>query len=121
MACGTPEDLIMSGAFESFFGKEGIVFDPATGKLNTEAPTSPIGVEGDFLTSYWVGNALIRNGYRPSPVKEGQLNITCKSPYELVVAFPEGCKEELRTVAELVSLISMRKSFYGHGNNVSRL
>ena len=57
MACGTPEDLIMSGAFESFFGKEGIVFDPATGKLNTEAPTSPIGVEGDFLTSYWVGNA----------------------------------------------------------------
>ena len=121
MACGTPEDLIMSGAFESFFGKEGIVFDPATGKLNTEAPTSPIGVEGDFLTSYWVGNALIRNGYRPSPVKEGQLNITCKSPHELVVAFPEGCKEELRTVAELVSLISMRKSFYGHGNNVSRL
>ena len=63
----------------------------------------------------------IRNGYRPSPVKEGQLNITCKSPHELVVAFPEGCKEELRTVAELVSLISMRKSFYGHGNNVSRL
>ena len=34
---------------------------------------------------------------------------------------PEGCKEELRTVAELVSLIGMRKSFYGHGNNVSRL
>lgn len=121
MACGTPEDLIMSGAFESFFGKEGIVFDPATGKLNTEAPTSPIGVEGDFLTSYWVGNALIRNGYRPSSVKEGQLNITCKSPHELVVAFPEGGREELRTVAELVSLISMRKSFYGHGNNVSRL
>lgn len=79
---------------------------------------------GNFLggmTSYWVGNALIRNGYRPSPVKEGQLNITCKSPHELVVAFPEGCKEELRTVAELVSLIGMRKSFYGHGNNVSRL
>ena len=24
MACGTPEDLILSGAFESFFGKEGI-------------------------------------------------------------------------------------------------
>ena len=61
MACGTPEDLIMSGAFESFFGKEGIVFDPATGKLNTEAPTSPIGVEGDFLTSYWVGNLLFHD------------------------------------------------------------
>ena len=73
MACGTPEDLILSGAFESFFGKEGIVFDPSTGKLNTKAPVRPIGVEGDFLVSYWVGNALIRNGYRPAPAKEGQV------------------------------------------------
>lgn len=71
MACGTPEDLIMSGAFESFFDKEGIVFDPATGKLNTEAPTSAIGVEGDFLTSYWVGNALVRNGL-PSFARKGR-------------------------------------------------
>ena len=31
MACGAPEDLIMSGAFELFFGKEGITFDPTTG------------------------------------------------------------------------------------------
>ena len=75
MACGTPEDLILSGAFESFFGKEGIVFDPSTGKLNTKAPVEPIGVEGDFLVSYWVGNAMIRNGFRPSAVKDGQLNI----------------------------------------------
>lgn len=77
MACGTPEDLILSGAFESFFGKEGIVFDPSTGKLNTKAPVEPIGVEGDFLVSYWVGNAMIRNGFRPSAVKDGQLNINC--------------------------------------------
>lgn len=80
MACGTPEDLILSGAFESFFGKEGIVFDPSTGKLNTKAPVEPIGVEGDFLVSYWVGNAMIRNGFRPSAVKDGQLNINCRHP-----------------------------------------
>ena len=49
MACGTPEDLILSGAFESFFGKEGIVFDPSTGKLNTKAPLAPLGVEGAIL------------------------------------------------------------------------
>ena len=64
-ACGTPEDLIMGGAFETFFSKEGIVFDPNTGKLNTAAPTKLIGVAGDFMTSYWVGNALIRNGFKP--------------------------------------------------------
>lgn len=108
MACGTPEDLIMSGAFESFFGKEGIVFDPATGKLNAEAPTSPIGVEGDYLASYWVGNALIRNGFRPSPVREGQLNVDCRSPHELRVTFPDGAVRELQTVAGLVEVIKSK-------------
>ncbi len=48
MACGTPEDLIMGGAFETFFSKEGIVFDPNTGKLNTVAPTKLIGGCGGF-------------------------------------------------------------------------
>ena len=108
MACGAPEDLIMSGAFESFFGKDGIVFDPATGKLNAEAPTSPIGVEGDYLASYWVGNALIRNGFRPSPVMEGQLNVDCRSPHELRVTFPDGAVRELQTVAGLVEIIKSK-------------
>lgn len=90
MACGTPEDLILSGAFASFFGKEGIVFDPSTGKLNTESPVDPVGVEGDFLVSYWVGNALIRNGFRPSVVKEGQMNINCLDARRLSLTLPRG-------------------------------
>ena len=65
MVCGTPEDLILSGAFETFFGKDGMVFDRSNGKLHTVTPLIPIGVEGDPITAYWVGNALIRNGYRP--------------------------------------------------------
>lgn len=105
MACGTPEDLILSGAFESFFGKEGIVFDPSTGKLNTEAPVNPIGVEGDFLVSYWVGNALIRNGYRPSPVKPGQLNVNCISHHRLLLTFPSGEEKELNGIAALVEMV----------------
>lgn len=120
MAAGTPEDLIMDGVFESFFGKEGIVFDPSTGKLNTEVPTSPIGVEGDFLTSYWVGNALIRNGYRPAPVKDGQLNILCKNPHELVVDSPGGDKVEFRTVADLLSFIEVKKEFLADETNEYR-
>ena len=105
MACGTPEDLILSGAFASFFGKEGIVFDPSTGKLNTEAPVTPVGVEGDFLVSYWVGNALIRNGYRPSPVKPGQLNINCLASGSLHLTWPGGEEEELPDVAALVAAV----------------
>ena len=105
MACGTPEDLILSGAFESFFGKEGIVFDPSTGKLNTKAPVEPIGVEGDFLVSYWVGNAMIRNGFRPSAVKDGQLNINCFDARHLSLTLPGGEVKVLSGVAALVETV----------------
>ena len=105
MACGTPEDLILSGAFESFFGKEGIVFDPSTGKLNTKAPVEPIGVEGDFLVSYWVGNAMIRNGFRPSAVKDGQLNINCLDARHLSLTLPGGEVKVLSGVAARVETV----------------
>ena len=105
MACGTPEDLILSGAFESFFGKEGIVFDPSTGKLNTKAPVEPIGVEGDFLVSYWVGNAMIRNGFRPSAVKDGQLNINCLDARHLSLTLPGGEGKVVSGVAALVETV----------------
>lgn len=108
MACGTPEDLILSGAFETFFGKEGIVFDPSTGKLNTKAPIYPVGVEGDFLTSYWVGNALIRNGYRPAPVTKGSISINCLNPHQMLISWPDGNREEMDTIAALISRIKNR-------------
>lgn len=111
MACGTPEDLILSGAFESFFGKEGIVFDPSTGKLKTKAPVNPIGVEGDFLVSYWVGNALIRNGYRPSPVKDGQININCRSTKLLQMNLPGGVTKEFSDVANLIGEIKNTNNY----------
>lgn len=106
MACGTPEDLIMSGAFETFFSKEGIVFDPSTGKLNTVSPHIPIGVEGDFTTSYWVGNALIRNGYKPSPVGEEYINIYCESYNRLRIEYPDGTKKEAGSIAEMIGCVS---------------
>lgn len=105
LACGTPEDLIMSGAFESFFAKEGIVFDASTGKLNIETPTLPIGVEGDYLVSYWVGNALIRNGFRPAAVIAGQPNIVCKDSRRLLLSLPDGRIREAGSVAELMAEI----------------
>lgn len=105
MACGAPEDLIMSGAFASFFGKEGIVFDPSTGKLNTRAPVDPVGVEGDYLVSYWVGNALMRNGFRPSPVQSGQANVCCLSADRLCLTLPTGVQHELSGVGALVEAV----------------
>lgn len=106
MACGTPEDLIMGGAFESFFSKEGIVFDSNTGKLNTAAPTEPIGVEGDFTTSYWVGNALIRNGYKPSAVSKVYISIYCDAPDRLRIHSLDGEIREVGSVAEMIAIVN---------------
>ncbi|WP_455620791.1 ABC transporter ATP-binding protein [Parabacteroides sp.] len=108
MACGTPEDLIMGGAFETFFSKEGIVFDPNTGKLNTVAPTTPIGVEGDFTTSYWVGNALIRNGYKPSPANKDYISVYCDTPHRLRIHYPDNPVSVAASVAELITLINRK-------------
>ena len=107
MACGTPEDLIMGGSFETFFSKEGIVFDPNTGKLNTVAPTVPIGVEGDLMVSYWVGNALIRNGFKPSPVNKDSINVYCEAPDRLRIQLPNGDVKIATSMAEMVSWIQI--------------
>lgn len=102
---GTPEDLILTGAFESFFQKGGIVFDPATGKLNINRPDKPVGVEGDFTTSYWVGNALIRNGYKPTAFGTSYININCVSGKQISISYPDGKEANVQSIQELLRLI----------------
>ncbi len=104
-AFGTPEDLILRGTFGSFFEKDGIRFDETTGKLNTEVPVRRIGVEGDFTTSYWVGNALLRNGFRPSSVDKVHLNIFCHSSSKLQISHPSGREETVGSVFEVVQAV----------------
>lgn len=105
VACGTPEDLILNGIFGSFFEKEGILFDATTGKLNTEIPAENVGVEGDFTTSYWVGNALLRNGFRPAEVKKERINVFCDSPSFIRVLLPSGKEVKVNSVFEVVRVI----------------
>ncbi len=109
MMCGTPEDLILSGSFEAFFDKKGIKFDPSTGKLTADKPSVPIAVEGDFNTSYWVGNALIRNGFRPSSKEESAIRIHCYSPDRISIFLPDSNELNSGSVAELMSVIMTQK------------
>ena len=108
MMCGTPEDLILSGAFESFFSKKGIIFDSSTGKLIADKSSLPIAVEGDMQTSYWVGNALIRNGFRPASTIESDTIIHCKSPENIILSQPDRKDMHFSNIAELVSAIIKR-------------
>ena len=110
MLCGTPEDLILSGAFETFFGKDGIVFDRLSGKLNAVASLSPIGVEGDPITAHWVGNALIRNGYRPSTANKEYLNIYCDGANQIKILQNDGTEMITRSVAELIAMIKRKEA-----------
>ena len=106
MMCGIPEDLILSGSFETFFDKKGISFDPSTGKLTADKPSSPIAVEGDFNTSYWVGNALIRNGFRPASTSDSDIIIHCESPAKIILSMPGKEKRCLNSIAELISVLT---------------
>lgn len=102
LASGTPEDLILDGSFESFFGKEGITFDSSTGKLSAVAPVRPVGIEGDFLTAYWVGNAMVKNGYLPSPVSEEYISIKCLDKKNIILSVPGAPVMKLHSVEELI-------------------
>lgn len=106
MECGTPEDLILNGIFETYFNKKGITFDTSTGKLTTEKPTFAITVEGDSNTAYWVGNALIRNGFKPVSGNESHYRIYCHSSKHFSFFISEIAEAILiRSIAELVTMI----------------
>lgn len=102
VASGAPEDLIMDGTFEAFFGRDNISFDASTGKL-TALNTSgkKIGIKGEFNTSYWVGNAIVRNGYKPSPVSEDYPSIICHDSKKIEIRYTDGTNKYFKSIADL--------------------
>jgi iron complex transport system ATP-binding protein len=80
MVCGTPEDLLLQGYIESFFAREGILFDNNTGCFKADEDFSErVHIIGKGLTSYWVKNALERNGFKPDQNKMADIHIEITS------------------------------------------
>lgn len=105
--CGAPEDLIMEGTVGEFFSKENIIFDKGTGKLSSStAGHTPVGVEGDFNTAYWVGNALLRNGFTPAPRQQEGINIICHNPGNIEIILPGGEKKPACNVAGMCTILN---------------
>ena len=69
---GTPEHLVLSGAFERAFHSEGVDFDPASGmfRLHREH-VADVEVRGDSLYAIWTARACERYGYRVLPTGSG--------------------------------------------------
>ena len=103
MICGTPEDLILNGDFETFFRKDGIVFDRSTGKLHAVMPVNPIGVEGDPVTVQWVSNALIRNGFCPSPIDKNLTNVYCLDKNHLRIIQKDGTESMVDNIDTFIT------------------
>ena len=65
--CGTPEDLVLSGRMDLYFGRGGLFFDRQAGGLRSRQEDAPaVRFEAaDEALARWTKNALERNGFRP--------------------------------------------------------
>lgn len=61
---GTPEDLVLNGAFSEVFDNEAIAFDLASGTFQICQPQQPrVNVSGNGLGAIWLKRALTREGF----------------------------------------------------------
>lgn len=61
---GAPEDLVLSGAFQATFQREGVEFDAYTGSFTIEQRQSGVvHLSGDGIPALWTVRALEREGY----------------------------------------------------------
>lgn len=104
LASGTPEDLVLSGTFGSFFEKEGIRFDLQNGRLNAESLAIPMGISGDALLVRWVSNALVRNGYLPVSPENRTTTIKCEAPDIFLLRSASG-EKRAESIEQLLQLI----------------
>jgi iron complex transport system ATP-binding protein len=121
MVCGVPEDLILNRSFETFFDKKGVTFDASTGRLTAGSPSCPVAVEGDFNTAYWVGNALIRHGFRPSSPEESGVRIHCIRPDRIALFLPDGREVNAGSVGELIAAVTAHENEIRRANDGERL
>lgn len=62
---GTPESLVLSGAFDGVFQHDGLRFDRHTGSFNVHQPRQGLAcVTGDGVHAVWTVRALERLGYQ---------------------------------------------------------
>ncbi|MDP4290049.1 MAG: ABC transporter ATP-binding protein [Bacteroidota bacterium] len=111
MACGVPEDLLLNGDIESFFAREGILFDVHTGCFKSDDDYSErVHIIGKGITSYWVRNALERNGFKPDGShKTGiQIEITQDAEPEFIIS---GTRDEDVRTHSIESLLHELRSY----------
>ena len=100
LIAGSPEELVLSGTFESAFDKAGILFDKSTGTFNIhQNEGKTINLVGTGAATFWTKRALMRHGFV----------ITDSSDSDLLVEVSES-QHGTRWVLKRNSLIEVRNS-----------
>lgn len=73
---GSPETLVLNGAFEAAFDKAGIAFDKLTGTFNIRQNQGrEIALAGNGATAFWTRRALLRKGFLVSSSTNSHLYV----------------------------------------------
>ena len=111
MVAGSPEDLILQGAFTSFFDRGMIHFDSLTGKLNLVQKNQPVLVRGESNLVYWLGNALKRNGFDPMENGHADIEITAQTSSRMLLHQVGQEPQTFTSVASLMEYLKDMSSF----------
>jgi iron complex transport system ATP-binding protein len=104
---GTPEHLVLSGAFERAFHSEGVDFDPATGmfRLHREH-VAEVEIAGESLHAIWTARAFERHGYRVLPQGSGcAISVTVASKGDRYTLRRNGADEHYETMERLTQAL----------------
>jgi iron complex transport system ATP-binding protein len=104
---GTPEHLVLSGAFERAFHSEGVDFDAASGmfRLHREQ-LAEVEIAGESLHAIWTARALERHGYRVLPRGSGcALAVTVTPQGERYTLRRNGADEHYETLELLTQAL----------------
>ena len=74
---GVPEDIVLNGAFEAAFFKEGFTFDKSSGTFTIHNSNGKsIRVEGEGAPLFWTKRALLREGFEVTTNAEESIQIS---------------------------------------------
>lgn len=101
---GTPEDLVLTGAFEKVFKGNAFEFDKYTGAFKVVHPCKgEVFLKGEGLSKVWTKRALERDGYKAVGCSISSICVTCCGDSWFVDIY--NTKIECKNISEVLSIL----------------
>lgn len=114
LVAGVPEDLVLNGAFEAAFEKNGFFFDKSSGTFNIyqDVCTHSISIVGDAVLAFWTRRALQREGFGLTDDMNATFRVRCDRDAAGTTWQMEWQQKNAKyfTIAELVAAIKLAAS-----------